>query len=352
MSRVLVVDDERSIRITLCEFLNNEGFEAEEAHDAETAIQKLSEKPFDVLVTDIIMPRISGIELLNQVRSKTDSIQIIIMTGEPTVETAVEAVKSGANDYLTKPIKRDEFIRAVRNCSKIKSLSDEKLILESEKHLYQKNLEDTIEKKTAALQNAVHGTISLLSAVVEFRDPYTAGHQRRVGNLSAAIAKKMGLPFSQIEMMRIIGYIHDIGKIVVPIEILAKPGRLTELEMEMIKNHSIKGHEMISKVDLPKLIGETVFQHHERCNGKGYPRGLSADEITIEAKILMVADVVEAMISHRPYRPALGVEAALDEILKNSGINYEKTVVSACLDLFQCDNYVIDDAEHNIEITF
>lgn len=348
MSRVLIVDDEKSMRVTLSEFLKREGYEIDSAPDAFMAFQMLDKEEYDIIVTDIIMPRITGIELLEKIREKTGNIQIIIMTGEPTVETAVKAVQNGANDYLTKPISRDVFLKTIRHAEQVKRLIDEKAELEKQNLKYQKGLEEVVIERTKALQGAMQGIISLLSSVVEARDPYTAGHQRRVGNLSAAIGEKMQLDKKTIENIRMIGYIHDIGKIAIPTEILSKQGSLNNLEMQMIRNHSLSGYEMLMKVDLPEIIGETIYQHHERFNGEGYPRGLNKHEISIEAQILMVADVVEAMMSHRPYRPALGLEKALDEILKNSGSHYNSEVVDACTRLFVEDHYAIDDSEHKV----
>ncbi len=348
MSKVLIVDDEKSMRITLAEFLKKEDFEVDVASDAFMALQMLSMAEYDIIITDIIMPKISGIELLQKIREKSLTIQIIIMTGEPTVDTAVKAVQSGANDYLTKPINKDIFLKTVRHAEQLKVLVDEKSKLEKLNMLYQKGLEEIVVIRTKALQGAMQGIISLLSSVVEARDPYTAGHQRRVGNLSAAIGEKMNLDEKTVEYIRMIGYIHDIGKIAIPTEILSKPGSLNELEILMIRNHPHNGYEMLMKVDLPKMVGETIYQHHERCDGKGYPRGLIGKDISIEAQILMVGDVVEAMMSHRPYRPALGLEMALEEIRKNSGTSYNAEAVSACLNLFNEDCYAIDDCEHKV----
>lgn len=348
MRKVLIVDDEKSIRITLSEFLKKEGYEVGIAADAASAFQMLEEQEYDIILTDIIMPRITGIELLEKIRERSKHTQIIIMTGEPTVETAVKAVQSGANDYLTKPIGRDVLIKTVRHAEQVKNLVDEKAELEKQNFQYQRNLEQIVIQKTKALQEAMQSIISLLSFVVEARDPYTAGHQRRVGNLSASIGEKLGLDKKRIESLRMIGYIHDIGKIAIPTEILSKPGPLNDLEMQMIRNHSYSGYEMLTKVNLPSIVAETIYQHHERCNGKGYPRGLEDKEISTEAQILMVADVVEAMMSHRPYRPALGIEKALDEILTHSGTSYNAKVVKACASLFLEDRYIIDDSEHKI----
>jgi putative two-component system response regulator len=158
----------------------------------------------------------------------------------------------------------------------------------------------------------------------------------------------MELDEKTVEYIRMIGYIHDIGKIAIPTEILSKPGTLNHLEIQMIRNHPLNGYEMLMKVDLPELVGETIYQHHERCDGSGYPRGLLENEISVEAQILMVADVVEAMMSHRPYRPAHGLEKALEEIQENSGTLYNVEVVSACTQLFIEDCYTIDDREYKV----
>jgi putative nucleotidyltransferase with HDIG domain len=349
MARILIVYDEKSIRITLCEFLKNEGYEAESASDAVIACGMLEEKPFDVIVTDIIMPRISGIDLLSTIRKTSPSLQVIIMTGEPSVDTAIRAVQSGANDYITKPINKDTLLKTVRNAIKIKKLSDDKVLLEQESRFYQKQLEALVGQRTRSLQQAMQGIIYLLTSVVEARDPYTAGHQRRVGNLSAAIAHRLEMSREAAELVRTIGYIHDIGKISIPAEILSKPGILSPLEKEIIKIHAHKGYEMIAKANLPDIFGKAIYQHHERADGSGYPQGLHDDDICPEAKILIVADVVEAMMSHRPYRPALGLTAALAEIAEKSGRLYNKDVVEACSGLFR-DGYSIDDEEKSVHI--
>lgn len=350
MGRVLVVDDEKSIRVTLCEFLKKEGFEADSASDAATAITMLQENTYDVVITDIVMPRISGMELLTTIRKVSQTVQVIIMTGEPSVDTAIIAVQHGANDYLTKPISKDVFLKTVKQAIHVKNLGDEKALLEKENIYYQRQLEELVDIRTKTLETMMQSIIYLLNSVVETRDPYTAGHQLRVGNLSAAIAEKMQLTRETVELVRTIGYIHDVGKIGVPAEILSKPGKLSPLEMEMIKIHAAKGYEMISKTNLPETIGQAIKQHHERVDGSGYPLGLKDNAIITEAKILIVADVVEAMISHRPYRPALGVDKALGEIIQKSGVLYNQRVVSACVSLFLDDNYSIESDEKYVNI--
>jgi PAS domain S-box-containing protein/putative nucleotidyltransferase with HDIG domain len=200
----------------------------------------------------------------------------------------------------------------------------------TERKQTEKALKDTLER----LRKGLGGTIQAMALIVETRDPYTAGHQRRVANLARAISSEMGLSNEEIEGIRIAGIIHDMGKILVPAEILSKPGRLTENEFGIIKSHPQVGYDILNNIDFPWPVAEIVLQHHERLDGSGYPQGLLQDKTLLEAKILAVADVVEAMASHRPYRPALGVDKALEEISRNSGTLYDPEVVDACLRLF------------------
>lgn len=202
-----------------------------------------------------------------------------------------------------------------------------------------KRLEQQHEEAEQKLKSAMLGTISTMSRTIEQRDPYTAGHQERVARLAEAIAKEMELPDIQAEGVRIGGLIHDIGKIHIPAEILTRPGKLTSMEYEIVKTHAQTGADIVRDVEFPWLIGEMILQHHERLDGSGYPRGLRGGEILLEARILAVADVVEAMSSHRPYRPEIGVQAALAEIELNRGRLYDPGAVDACLRLFKEKGY-------------
>ena len=196
-------------------------------------------------------------------------------------------------------------------------------------------LQQTLDR----LRKSIGVTIQVMVSAIEVRDPYTAGHQKRVSDLARSIATEMGLDMDKIEGIRMAGSIHDIGKLAVPSEILTKPTKLTNLEFSLIKEHSQGGYEMLKDVESPWPLAQIVYQHHERINGSGYPRKLKGDEIIIEARIMAVADVVEAMASHRPYRPGLGLEAALEEIEKNKGILYDDVVADACLRLFREKGY-------------
>ncbi len=198
-----------------------------------------------------------------------------------------------------------------------------------------KRAEEELRQSYVKLQKALEGTVNTLISAIEMKDPYTAGHQRRVTQLACAMAKEMGLPEEQIEGLRMAGLIHDIGKMSVPAEILSKPGRLSELEYGLIQAHAQVGYDVLNgTIEFPWPVAQIVLQHHERMDGSGYPQGLSGEEIMLEARILGVADVIEAMASHRPYRPPRGLDKALEEMSGNRGVLYDPEVVDACLKLF------------------
>ena len=202
----------------------------------------------------------------------------------------------------------------------------------------EKQLQETLD----SLRRAIGATIQVMVSAVETRDPYTSGHQTRTADLARAIAMEMKLPQDKIDGIRMTGSIHDIGKLSIPAEILSKPTKLSDIEFSLIKEHARKGFEMLKDVESPWPLAEIVYQHHERMDGSGYPRNLKGEEILIEAQILAVADVVEAMASHRPYRPGLGIDVALSEIEKNRGILYDDTVTDACLRLFRKKGFKLE----------
>lgn len=197
--------------------------------------------------------------------------------------------------------------------------------------LVRKQAAEQLKHSFERLRRTFDGTANALASVVERRDPYTAGHQRRVTELAVAIAAEMGLPKEQIEGIRVSGILHDVGKMYVPAEMLSKPGRLTEIEFSVIKTHPQVSYDILKTIEFPWPVAQIAFQHHERLDGSGYPSGLSGKDILLEARILAVADVVEAMSSHRPYRPTLGTDKALFEILQKKGVLYDPEVVDACL---------------------
>jgi HD-GYP domain-containing protein (c-di-GMP phosphodiesterase class II) len=193
------------------------------------------------------------------------------------------------------------------------------------------------------LKMSLSGTIQAIVPTVEHRDPYISGHQQRVAHLACAIGLEMQWSDDIIEGLRMAGMIHDLGKIAIPTEILSKPARLTDIEFALIKTHPQVGFEILEGIEFPWPVAEITYQHHERMDGTGYPRGLKGDDILPEAKIMAVADVVEAMASHRPYRPGLGIDAALKEIAENKGKFYDPDVANACLEVFKEDEFQFNE---------
>ncbi len=205
-----------------------------------------------------------------------------------------------------------------------------------------KQAEEELKQSFEKLQRIQEETVNVLASVGEKRDPYTAGHQGRVTRLACAIARELGLTDEQTDGIRVAGLLHDIGKIHVPAEILSKPGKISDYEFSIIKTHPEVGYDIVKGIEFPWPVARTILQHHERLSGSGYPAGLSGEEIALEARILSVADVVEAMSSHRPYRSALGVDTALEEISQNSGVLYDPEVVGACVRLFAEKGFAFD----------
>lgn len=205
-------------------------------------------------------------------------------------------------------------------------------------------LEKQLSDNVSSLIQAHEAIVHVITAITEKRDQYTAGHQTRVAQLSAAIGKEMELEEKDVESLRTAATIHDIGKIVVPAEILNKPGKLSDTERLLIHEHVRAAYDVLREADLPSSIAESVYQHHERLDGSGYPRGLKEEDILLEARIIGVTDVIEAMCHHRPYRPALGIEAALEEIENGKGTLYDETVVNACVKLFREEGFQFDGA--------
>jgi PAS domain S-box-containing protein/putative nucleotidyltransferase with HDIG domain len=240
-------------------------------------------------------------------------------------------------DFETQLRRYDGTIIWVRD--NVRAILDE----DGRKMFFLGSLEDVSQRKRAdedvkasleKLNRAMIGAIEAMAAIAEIRDPYTAGHQRRVAALASGVATALGLEDDRVEAARLAGLVHDIGKIYVPAEILSKPGRLTAIEFSLIRLHSEVGYDILKRIDFPWPLAPIVLQHHERMDGSGYPRGLEGDEILVEARILAVADVVEAMASHRPYRPSLGLDRALQQVSTHAGSLYDEDVVDACLTLF------------------
>jgi putative two-component system response regulator len=327
-AHILIVDDDRSLGEMLRNVISKcTGFDFFYCESAREALQALEERAFDVVITDIKMPDMNGLELTRIIKEKYDS-GVIVITGYYEDFTYEQAIENGANDFIEKPVRPTELIIRLKRILRERAISYKRQQAE-------KGREDSFQ----SLRKALGATVQALAATAEIRDPYTAGHQRRVADLARTIAVEIGLRNDQIDGIRMAGTIHDIGKISVPAEILSKPTKLEDAEFVLIKRHARSGYDILKDIEFPWPIARIVMEHHERMDGSGYPHGLKGDGILLESRIIAVADVVEAIASHRPYRPALGIDVALSEIAKDKGTLYDRGVADACLKLFRDDGY-------------
>lgn len=333
---VLVLEDSESDFVLTKEQLIDAGYTLSIAR-VETEIEytgSLRTNPYDIILADFKLPGFDAFGALRVRNEICPETPFICVSGSIGEETAIELLKSGAVDYVIKdrperlPFAVGRALDEARE-KKLRNQNDEDL-----KEAYHQ-----LKAGQRKLRETMDGIIRVLGQTVEVRDPYTAGHQRRVAKLASAMAEKLGLSQDMIRGVRMAGEIHDLGKISLPAEILSKPTKLTSLEFGLIKLHPQTGYDILKEIDFSQPIAEEVYQHHERMDGSGYPRGLKGNEILLEARILAVADVVEAMNSHRPYRPALGLEKALAEIEMNRGVLYDPSAVDACLHLFREKDY-------------
>jgi response regulator RpfG family c-di-GMP phosphodiesterase len=329
-THILVVDDEAPVRSMIQQGILRNGFTCATAPDGDAALEFLKSNPVDVVITDIIMPGINGMDLTRRIKASHDA-DVIIMTGYIEDYSYENIIDTGASDFIQKPMTLKEMT------IRLQRVLRERMILKE-----RERVEDELKRSLDQQRKANDGIVRAMATAVEARDPYTAGHQTRVAELGAAIGKTMGLDENRIQGLRMGGFIHDLGKISIPAEILTKPSKLTDLEFGIIKTHSQVGYDILKPIEFPWPVARMVLQHHERMNGTGYPQGLHDDEILLESRILAVADVVESMASHRPYRAALGVDIALEEISKNKVVLYDKEPVEACIHLLRDQNYVLD----------
>jgi len=328
--KILLIDDEPLVVEPIKHFLEGNGFEVITANDGEEGLRLFNQYTPIVTLTDIDMPRLTGVQLLALIKSDYPKHQVVMFSGAGSMQDIVDSLRHGACDYLMKPVNFDLLLHTVNNC-----IEKYQLLVHQEN--YKINLEREVKEKTQEVINVLDQTIRTLSKVTEARDPYTAGHQERVTQLSVEMAKILGLKEDRVDCVRIAGLMHDIGKISIPSDILTKPSKLSKNEFALIKDHSDVGYDIIKNIPfkdlLPCDVSEIVHQHHERINGSGYPQGLKGDDILFSSKIIAVSDVIESMSTHRPYRPALGVAVALDEINKNRGILYDEECADAAFDV-------------------
>ena len=357
---ILLIDDEEAILDIMTMTLADEGYDLHTAGSAEEGLKILKASPsFSLIISDQLMPGMTGVQFFAKARDICPDAMRVLLTGYTDTDAIIDAINSGGiHLYLTKPWHKDELLHTIRQMLTkaelvIENRRLDELVKKQNAELLElnKNLEEKVRLKTQHLDQRagelktsyerirliLEGAVLAMSKIVESRDPYTAGHEQQVAKIACIIAKKLPLPDDQVEAIRVAGLLHDIGKIAVPSEILTKPGRLSRLEMEMVKTHCQNAYDILKTIEFPYPIAQIILQHHERMDGSGYPQGLKGDDILLESRIIGVADVIEAMSSHRPYRPAMDIEMALEEIAKFRDILYDASVVDACLNIYKAE---------------
>jgi putative two-component system response regulator len=357
---ILIIDDEEDVLDIMTMMLADEGYDLHTANSAEAGLKILRDhRHFSLIISDQLMPGMTGVQFFTVARQICPNALRVLLTGYTNTDAIIEAINSGGiHLYLTKPWHKDELLYSINQMlSKAELLIEnrrlDELVKKQNIELFElnKNLEEKVRLKTLHLDQRacelrasyektrliLEGTVLAMSKIVESRDPYTAGHEQQVARIACIIAQKISLPEDQVEAIRIAGSLHDIGKIAVPSEFLTKPGRLSQLEMEMVKIHCQIAYDILKTIEFPYPIAQIILQHHERMDGSGYPQGLHGEDILLEARIIGVADVLEAMSSHRPYRAALGIEIAVEEIVKNRGRLYDAVIVDACVGIYKTD---------------
>lgn len=323
----LVVDDEPRLRQVLVHLMRNDGFRCFEASNGVEAIELLEHQPVTLIMSDMRMPRMDGIELLRQVRARWPDIAVVMITAVAEVEVAVSCLGIGAMDYLTKPFHLEEVRARVRQ-----ALEKRRLILENRD--YQERLEERVAAQARRLEELFLAGIQALAEALEVKDPYTRGHSVRMSQYSSSIARALGLDSDVVRQVELGGHVHDIGKIGVREAVLNKPGALTEEEYQHIMTHPVVGWRILAPLlgDAPIALN-VVRSHHERVDGTGVPDGLKGEQIPLEARIAAVADALDAMTSDRPYRGVeMTFEDALQELEDNCDTQFDARVVAATLD--------------------
>lgn len=314
-TKVLMVEDNpgdaRLVQVLLAEV---GGFDLAWKQDLREAALWLADNLPDAVLLDLSLPDSQGVATIDAMRKLHPDLPVVVFTGLNDEAVGVAAVKRGCQDYLVKGQGDGQLIgRTITYAVERKAIEMER------------------QQSAERMKRVLLQTVKAVSLTLEMRDPYTAGHQRRVAQLASAIGERLGLPRDQLEGLHTGALIHDLGKINVPSDFLSRPGKLSDAAFGVIKSHPDVGAEIVDGIDFPWPVSVMIRQHHERLDGSGYPGGLRGDQIILEARILAVADVVEAISSHRPYRPSLGLDAALREIQDRAGSAYDPAVVEACL---------------------
>ena len=327
----LVVDDEDRLRQVLAQVMRMDGFRCIEAADGIEALEQLQRYPVSMLLSDLKMPRMDGLELLHHTRQRFPDVAIVVITAVPEVEVAVNCLANGAMDYLIKPFRLEEVRARVRQ-----AMDRRRLILENRD--YQERLKERVKAQATRLEAMFLAGVQALAEALELKDPYTRGHSVRVSQYSSILARRLRLDVDVVRQIELGGHVHDIGKIGVREEVLNKTEKLTDEEYEHVMIHPLVGWRVLAPLlgDAPVALN-IVRSHHERMDGRGVPDGLAGEAIPIEARIVAVADAIDAMTSGRPYRGSeLSLEEALEELEQNAGTQFDARVVAAVRDAMEC----------------
>jgi putative nucleotidyltransferase with HDIG domain len=328
---ILVVDDEEAIREVVSTLLDSQGYRCTTCDNGRKALEAFRNDSFDLVLSDIVMPEMDGMKLLAEIRQADPDVPVIMVTAMHDISIALEAIRTGAYDYILKPFEKDQFYMSVR-----RALERRRLILENK--TYQSDLERLVAERTQQLSIALQDleqsydyTLEALGGALDAKDAETEGHCQRVTAFTITMARAMGVDPGLLRHIARGAFLHDIGKMGVPDHILRKPGPLTEEERAIMRRHCEIGYAVLERIPFLKEVAEIVLSHQECYDGSGYPRGLKGNQIPLGARIFAVADTLDAMISDRPYRKALPISAAQAEIRKYSGTQFDPRVVEVFL---------------------
>jgi putative nucleotidyltransferase with HDIG domain len=329
--KILVVDDEEAIREVISTLLDAQGFRCTTCVNGKVGLEAFRKDSYDLVLSDIVMPEMDGLKLLAELRMADPDVPAIMVTAMHDISIALEAIRAGAYDYILKPFEKDQLYLSVR-----RALEHRRLVMEN--RTYQSDLEQLVAERTRQLSIALQDleqsydyTLEALGGALDAKDAETEGHCQRVTAFTITIAKAMGVDNSLLRQIARGAFLHDIGKMGVPDQILRKPGPLTPEEREIMRRHCDIGFAVLERIPFLKEAAEIVLAHQEFFDGTGYPRGLKGEQIPLGARIFAVADTLDAMISDRPYRKALPISAARDEIRRFSGTQFDPQVVKVFL---------------------